>query len=129
MACCHSAIPIDGQTAVGRIQNFHFDSIAKRSVVRIVKHRFTRPNFLRFDLPGLSRGCVISPVQYLGHFIACKGEAFMGTIRKFLRDENGATAIEYGLIAAGISVAIIATVTSLGGKLVTTFGKVSTALN
>jgi pilus assembly protein Flp/PilA len=50
-------------------------------------------------------------------------------IRKFLRDENGATAIEYGLIAAGISVAIIATVTSLGGKLVTTFGKVNTALN
>jgi pilus assembly protein Flp/PilA len=50
-------------------------------------------------------------------------------IRKFIRDENGATAIEYGLIAAGISVAIIATVTSLGGKLVTTFGKVSTALN
>ena len=50
-------------------------------------------------------------------------------IRKFLRDESGATAIEYGLIAAGISVAIIATVTSLGGKLVTTFGKVSTALN
>ena len=50
-------------------------------------------------------------------------------IRKFLRDENGATAIEYGLIAAGISVAIIATVTSLGGKLVTTFGKVDAALN
>ena len=50
-------------------------------------------------------------------------------IRKFLRDEDGATAIEYGLIAAGISVAIIATVTSLGGKLVTTFGKVNTALN
>ena len=53
----------------------------------------------------------------------------MVIIRKFLRDENGATAIEYGLIAAGISVAIIATVTSLGGKLVTTFGKVNTALN
>jgi pilus assembly protein Flp/PilA len=50
-------------------------------------------------------------------------------IRKFLTDENGATAIEYGLIAAGISVAIIATVNSLGGKLVTTFGKVNTALN
>jgi len=47
----------------------------------------------------------------------------MLTIRKFLRDESGATAIEYGLIAAGISVAIIATVTTLGGKLVTTFGK------
>jgi pilus assembly protein Flp/PilA len=53
----------------------------------------------------------------------------MVNIRKFLKDENGATAIEYGLIAAGISVAIIATVTSLGAKLVTTFGKVSTALN
>jgi pilus assembly protein Flp/PilA len=50
-------------------------------------------------------------------------------IRKFLRDENGATAIEYGLIAAGISVAIIAVVQGLGGKLVTTFGKVDTALN
>jgi pilus assembly protein Flp/PilA len=48
---------------------------------------------------------------------------------KFLNDESGATAIEYGLIAAGISVAIIATVTSLGGKLVTVFGKVDAALN
>ena len=53
----------------------------------------------------------------------------MTKIVKFLKDEFGATAIEYGLIAAGISVAIIATVQSLGGKLVTTFGKVDTALN
>ena len=53
----------------------------------------------------------------------------MSLVIKFLKNESGATAIEYGLIAAGISVAIIATVTSLGGKLVTTFGKVSTALN
>ena len=53
----------------------------------------------------------------------------MSLITRFLRDDSGATAIEYGLIAAGISVAIIATVTSLGGKLVTTFTKVSTALN
>jgi pilus assembly protein Flp/PilA len=53
----------------------------------------------------------------------------MTKIAKFLKDESGATAIEYGLIAAGISVAIIATVTSLGGKLVTVFGKVDTALN
>jgi pilus assembly protein Flp/PilA len=49
-------------------------------------------------------------------------------IRKFLRDESGATAIEYGLIAAGISVAIIAVVTTLGGKLVTTFTSVQNAL-
>ena len=53
----------------------------------------------------------------------------MSLLARFLRDERGATAIEYGLIAAGISVAIIATVTSLGGKLATTFGKVDTALN
>ena len=48
---------------------------------------------------------------------------------KFLADESGATAIEYGLIAAGISVAIIATVVGLGSKLNTTFTSVSTALN
>jgi pilus assembly protein Flp/PilA len=53
----------------------------------------------------------------------------MVTIRKFLRDENGATAIEYGLVAAGISVAIITVVKGLGDKLVLTFGKVDTALN
>jgi pilus assembly protein Flp/PilA len=50
-------------------------------------------------------------------------------IAKFLKDESGATAIEYGLIAAGISVAIIAVVQGLGTKLVATFGKVDTALN
>ena len=41
----------------------------------------------------------------------------MSIIARFLRDETGATAIEYGLIAAGISVAIIATVAGLGTKL------------
>lgn len=41
--------------------------------------------------------------------------------RKFLNDESGATAIEYGLIAAGISVAIILVVNSLGTQLKTTF--------
>ena len=49
-------------------------------------------------------------------------------IIKFLRDQSGATAIEYGLIAAGISVAIIATVQALGTSLNTTFTRVSTAL-
>ena len=53
----------------------------------------------------------------------------MSLIQRFLRNESGATAIEYGLIAAGISVAIIATVQGLGTKLVTTFTKVDTALN
>jgi len=49
-------------------------------------------------------------------------------IIKFLREQSGATAIEYGLIAAGISVAIIATVQALGTSLNTTFTSVSTAL-
>ena len=48
---------------------------------------------------------------------------------KFLADEFGATAIEYGLIAAGISVAIIATVIGVGSKLNTTFTGVQNALN
>jgi len=48
---------------------------------------------------------------------------------KFLADESGATAIEYGLIAAGISVAIIATVVGLGSKLKPTFTSVDNALN
>ena len=47
---------------------------------------------------------------------------------RFAQDESGATAIEYGLIAAGISVAIIAVVASLGSSLNTTFTSVQTAL-
>ncbi|MFZ3359259.1 MAG: Flp family type IVb pilin [Xanthobacteraceae bacterium] len=49
-------------------------------------------------------------------------------VLRFLKDDSGATAIEYGLIAAGIAVAIIATVQALGSSLNTTFGSVSTAL-
>jgi pilus assembly protein Flp/PilA len=49
-------------------------------------------------------------------------------LSRFVKDESGATAIEYGLIAAGISVAIIAVVQGLGSKLNTTFTSVSSAL-
>jgi len=49
-------------------------------------------------------------------------------MNRFAKDESGATAIEYGLIAAGISVAIIAVVNSLGGQLKTTFSNVSSSL-
>ena len=49
----------------------------------------------------------------------------MKTLSEFVRNESGATAIEYGLIAAGISVAIIAVVNSLGTKLSNTFGNVT----
>lgn len=49
-------------------------------------------------------------------------------IWEFMRNEQGATAIEYGLIAAGISVAIIAVVQGLGTNLNNTFSSVSSAL-
>ena len=55
-------------------------------------------------------------------------ERQMVMLKSFLRDESGATAIEYGLIAAGIAVAIIAVVGQLGEKLNTTFDSVKTAL-
>ena len=47
---------------------------------------------------------------------------------RFVKDESGATAIEYGLIAAGISVAIIAVVNGLGSKLSSTFSSISSQL-
>jgi pilus assembly protein Flp/PilA len=47
---------------------------------------------------------------------------------RFLNNESGATAIEYGLIAAGISLVIIAAVNGIGGKLSTTFSSINTSL-
>jgi pilus assembly protein Flp/PilA len=57
----------------------------------------------------------------------------VGTIMKtlvlaFFRDESGATAIEYGLIAAGIAIAIITAVQGVGSKLSTNFDSISTSL-
>jgi pilus assembly protein Flp/PilA len=62
------------------------------------------------------------PLSSLGGRIRCPRS------RALLRDESGATAIEYGLIAAGISVAIITVVGSLGSSLNTTFTSVQTAV-
>ncbi len=49
-------------------------------------------------------------------------------VARFVKDESGATAIEYGLIAAGIALAIITVVNSLGSTLNTKFGSISTSL-
>ena len=49
-------------------------------------------------------------------------------IARFVKDQSGATAIEYGLIAAGISVAIITVVNSIGGQLKNAFNNISTQL-
>ncbi len=52
----------------------------------------------------------------------------MSTVSRFLRNDSGATAIEYALIATGIAVAIIAAINSLGTAISTNLGKVTTAL-
>ena len=53
----------------------------------------------------------------------------MSLFKRFLQDDNGATAIEYGLIAAGISIAIVTVVGTIGGKLNSTFVSVQNGLN
>jgi pilus assembly protein Flp/PilA len=49
-------------------------------------------------------------------------------IARFVKDESGATAIEYGLIAAGIAVVIIASVNSVGAALIVKFNTIAAAL-
>jgi pilus assembly protein Flp/PilA len=63
------------------------------------------------------------------HFsIRQRRQALKRYFLKFLSDQSGATAIEYGLIAAGISLAIIAVVNGLGTNLNTQFTAINTAL-
>ena len=52
----------------------------------------------------------------------------MKTFKEFLADESGATAIEYGLLAAGISLAIISIVNGLGSNLKTKFTSINSSL-
>jgi len=55
--------------------------------------------------------------------------AIRTTFRRFLRDERGATAIEYAMIASGVSIVIVATITGLGTNVKGLFTTVATALN
>jgi pilus assembly protein Flp/PilA len=52
----------------------------------------------------------------------------MKMLKKFLADDSGATAIEYGLIAAGISLVIISSVNGMGGKLNSKFASLNNSL-
>jgi pilus assembly protein Flp/PilA len=52
----------------------------------------------------------------------------MNLLKRFVKNESGAAAIEYGLIASGISVVIIPSVTNVGNKLVQTFTTIGNAL-
>ena len=82
-------------------------------------------NFRKFLKAILSGAVYASPVEG-----APRGQTDMRTLlQRFLRNESGATAIEYGLIAAGISVAIITVVNGLGTKLSGTFTNINSKLN
>jgi pilus assembly protein Flp/PilA len=56
------------------------------------------------------------------------GNAIAGSLLRFVRDESGATAIEYALIASGVSIVIVGTVATLGTNVKAMFSSVSTAL-
>jgi pilus assembly protein Flp/PilA len=61
--------------------------------------------------------------------VQCKWEIKMHSlVQKFLKDESGATSIEYGLIAAGIGVALITLVGQVGGELRSLFENLQTGL-
>ncbi len=60
--------------------------------------------------------------------IAVKGPRMRNCLAEFARDESGATAIEYGLIAAAVSLVIITVVNRLGSQLKTTFTTISSQL-
>jgi pilus assembly protein Flp/PilA len=75
------------------------------------------------------KNALILGIHFYDWFKACAYSlSMLRKLRTFLADDSGATAIEYGLIAAGISVAIIATVKGLGTKLNSTFSSISTQL-
>ena len=69
-----------------------------------------------------------NPALFISECHLWTGAFAMRTIKRFLRDETAATAIEYGLIAAGISLAIIAIVNGLGAKLNTKFTAINSSL-
>jgi pilus assembly protein Flp/PilA len=63
-----------------------------------------------------------------GYLSRAQGLAMKNLVQKFWADETAATAIEYGLIAAGISLAIIAVVNGIGAKLNTKFSSINSSL-
>ncbi len=69
----------------------------------------------------------MEPARIAGALIP-GGSILKHLFRRFLADQSGATAIEYALIAAGISLAIIAAVNGLGSTLNTSFSTINTAL-
>src|SRR5215204_2181365 len=80
---------------------------------------------------GKAKSCSLSHSHYFR--VSCKSEqqlrsSAMSLLARFIKEDCGATAIEYGLIAALIAVAAISAMTTLGGKLTTTFDSVANQL-
>ena len=104
------------------------------TIAQFLEYRAKRPNcLLRKSLQKC--GNFVGFVQDIlkkprGRMLPVKqqGAALMSKVFSFLKDESGATAIEYGLIAAGISVVIIATVNTIGTTLNGKFTSISTQL-
>src|SRR5215475_15812226 len=76
----------------------------------------------------LLRGTLVKGTRVSCRCIGPHGVSQMSRIIAFLKNDSGATAIEYGLIAAGISVVIIGAVQGVGASLNAKFGTVSTQL-
>ena len=72
----------------------------------------------------------VDPAVWFTHWFkyCLNGEMRMSTFKKFFNDESGATAIEYGLIAAGIAVVIITVLGSIGTNLTAKFQEVADEL-
>jgi len=88
----------------------------------------TRPMFSK-NLLILFTGLKLQVIKrVVGDLMLQRGCSMRALVLRFVNDQSAATAIEYGLIAAGISVAIIAVVNGLGTQLNTTFSSISTQL-
>jgi pilus assembly protein Flp/PilA len=73
---------------------------------------------------GLQNGCGPSSNSH----VDLRSRIMKNLFARFAKDESGATAIEYGLIAAGISVAIIAVVNGVGSKVSGTFSSIQSQM-
>jgi pilus assembly protein Flp/PilA len=106
-----------GGSGVSAYGSSRFDLIFPDVLIPFLIREFTYPQLLK-PINLRARG-----------FVRSKGADFMSQLfTRFWKDQSAATAIEYGLIAAGISVAIIAAVNGIGTKLNTSFGSISTQL-
>jgi len=93
-----------------------------------LRHSWPRFFITVFDESSIEEVKSVTTRRRYKHPVSTEDPIMTTLVLRFLADDTGATAIEYGLIAAGIAVAIIATVQALGTNLNTTFSTVSTSL-